>query len=530
MLSSRRRLFSTLSVTTPIFYVNAAPHLGHAYSMVLADAASRWHVLRHGPGAQSHLFTGTDEHGQKVAEAARQAGLLGPQAWCDRVAGQFRQLAELLHVRPRRFIRTTDGDHIAAVRALWNELWQSGDIYLGTHAGWYCVADEAFCTEHEVIDAPDGRGRLSRTSGRPVHWIEEANYMFRLGRYRQRLLDWLRTPGVIVPASRLNDLLGYLQDEREFADLSLSRRRSSCSWGIACPQDPEQIIYVWLDALANYLTVMGYPERRQVPSVHVLGKDILKFHALYWPAFLMAAQMPLPRHLLVHGHWTVAGGKMSKSGGNAVDPHQLVRAHGADALRYFLLRECRLDSDADFSLAEFARVINRDLANQLGNLLTRAFNGKFLGVLHADATDVAPDPQVLADTLRVCKQAAASFDAFQYHVGLEQLAGLLRDANRHFTEEEPWKLQGLPSHHGQIRSLLLNVACRVVAYALMLQPFIPGAASQVLDYFGIVPSLRHHADLPKALDAVASNLARLTPFDTILFARTMLPSPIAAPA
>lgn len=263
-----------LCVTTPIFYVNASPHVGHAYSMILADAIARWHRIRYGPRGHSSLFTGTDEHGQKVYAAAK-ANNSTPQAWTKVVSSHFRHLCDTLGVNVERFIRTTDPDHAEAVQTLWRRIYDAGDIYLGKHAGWYSLSDETFHREHELVR--NGSGMTVKESGKKVVWVEEPNFIFRLSKYRDRIIEWLRSEdNIIVPRSRLNDLWDYLCDVDNFKDISVSRRVSSCQWGIRVPNDDTQMIYVWLDALTNYLTVTGFPNIVHTPEVHLIGKDILK--------------------------------------------------------------------------------------------------------------------------------------------------------------------------------------------------------------------------------------------------------------
>ena len=333
-------------VSTPIYYVNDKPHLGHAYTTVACDAKARFHRLR---GEPTQFLTGTDEHGQKLQRAAREAGM-DPQAFCDMNSAKFRELWEKLDISYDDYIRTTEERHIRGVQELWRRVEAAGDIYLGAYAGWYAVRDEAFYTESELTEAPGGV-KLGPT-GAEVEWVEEPSYFFRLSKYAEPLLaHYEKNPLFVQPESRRNEVMSFVRGGLK--DLSLSR--TSFQWGIPVPGDEKHVIYVWFDALSNYLTAPGFDEngvREGSPwptDQHFIGKDILRFHAVYWPAFLLSAEVPLPGQVFSHGWWTVEGQKMSKSLGNAVDPHWLIEEYGVDAIRYFLLREIPFGLDGDFS-------------------------------------------------------------------------------------------------------------------------------------------------------------------------------------
>ena len=358
-------------VSTPIYYVNDKPHLGHAYTTVACDAKARFHRLR---GEPTQFLTGTDEHGQKLERAAREAGM-DPQAFCDMNSAKFRELWKKLDISYDDYIRTTEERHIRGVQELWRRVEAAGDIYLGTYAGWYAVRDEAFYTESELTEAPGGV-KLGPT-GAEVEWVEEPSYFFRLSKFAEPLLEhYEKYPQFVQPDTRRNEVMSFVRGGLK--DLSLSR--TSFQWGIPVPGDEKHVIYVWFDALSNYLTAPGFDEngvREGSPwptDQHFIGKDILRFHAVYWPAFLLSAGVPLPGQVFSHGWWTVEGQKMSKSLGNAVDPHWLIEEYGVDAIRYFLLKEIPFGLDGDFSHNALIDRINSDLANDLGNLLHRTLN------------------------------------------------------------------------------------------------------------------------------------------------------------
>jgi methionyl-tRNA synthetase len=382
---SKSRLMSTATetlrhhlITTPIFYVNAQPHVGHLHSALLADAASRWHRMA---GKTVMFTTGTDEHGLKVQEAA-DASNQHPKEFCDRVSLTFRQAFNEANIQPDRFVRTTDDDHAMAVHTMWNKLVESGDLYCGTHEGWYCASDEVFLPDNQVVTLNDGT-TTSVESGKILRWVSEENWKFKLSKYEDRLLQWLEPingqESPLKPPERVNEvkemILGGLRD------ISVSRLREKVPWAIPVPNDSKHSIYVWVDALTNYLTVTGFgtkwggKENNASPfwpaDCHIIGKDILRFHAIYWPAFLMASNLPLPRLIIAHGHWTSSKVKMSKSLGNVVSPTTILDQWGVDPVRYFFLRDGSLSNDADFSETNVSVRYVSELADTLGNLLSR---------------------------------------------------------------------------------------------------------------------------------------------------------------
>nr|XP_006633102.1 PREDICTED: methionine--tRNA ligase, mitochondrial [Lepisosteus oculatus] len=359
-------------ITTPIFYVNAAPHIGHLYSAVIADCLHRYKLMR---GCRSRFSTGTDEHGLKIQQAALAAGK-DPQTFCNEVSEKFKTLFQRCDIAYTDYIRTTDPRHRSAVEHFWKVLRDKGFIYKGSYEGWYSTQDESFLTPSQVGDSVDSMGRpikVSLESGHKVDWVKEENYLFRLSAFRAPLRAWLaESPQAVRPERFHAAALRWLQEE--LPDLSVSRQRDRLQWGIPVPGDPSQTIYVWLDALVNYLTVAGYPHSCAewwAAAHHVVGKDILKFHAIYWPAFLLAAGLPLPQALYVHSHWTAGGQKMSKSLGNVVDPLERCQDFTADGMRYFLLRQGVPDSDCDYYDDKVVKLLNAELADSLGGLLSR---------------------------------------------------------------------------------------------------------------------------------------------------------------
>src|SRR5437899_41783 len=363
---------STYYITTPIYYVNDVPHIGHAYTTLACDVLARFMRL---DGRDVHFLTGTDEHGQKVEKAAAAAGL-APQAFTDKVSQSFRDLVKTMNYSPDNFIRTTEKRHHAASQALWEKLVASGDIYLGKYAGWYSVRDETYFVESETEVGPDNKRRATST-GAEVDWVEEPSYFFKLSAWADRLLAFYeKNPRFIAPESRRNEVISFVKGGLQ--DLSVSR--TSFSWGVPVPGDPKHVMYVWLDALTNYITECGYPDTSDPlwkywpADLHMVGKDIIRFHCVFWPAFLMSAGVAPPKRVFAHGWWTNEGQKMSKSLNNAIDPVELVDSYGLDPVRYFLLREVPFGNDGDFQRRALIGRLNSDLANAYGNLCQRVLS------------------------------------------------------------------------------------------------------------------------------------------------------------
>ncbi|HEX7969069.1 MAG TPA: methionine--tRNA ligase, partial [Stellaceae bacterium] len=424
-------------LTTPIYYVNDAPHIGHAYTTVACDALARFMRL---DGRRVKFLTGTDEHGQKVEKSARSAGL-DPQTFCDRVSQNFRDMTRLMDISNDDFIRTTEPRHVRGVQALWQELQRRGEIYLGRFAGWYSVRDEAFYEESELVDG-------KAPTGAEVEWVEEENYFFRLSAWQDRLLKFYdENPDFIAPRARRNEVISFVKGG--LRDLSISR--TSFTWGIPVPGDEKHVVYVWLDALANYITALGYPETKTgdfpvfwPADLHMVGKDIIRFHCVYWPAFLMGASLAPPKRVFAHGWWTVEGQKMSKSLGNFIPPQQLVEQYGVDAVRYFMLRELPFGSDGDFSRRAVVNRINGDLANGFGNLAQRV-----LSMINRNCEARVPEPGPLAAADTALLEAArgllprlrADFAEQAFHRALDALWQVVGDADRYVAEQAPWTLK-----------------------------------------------------------------------------------------
>jgi methionyl-tRNA synthetase len=485
-------------VTTPIYYVNDVPHVGHAYTTLAADVLARFKRL---DGYDVFFLTGTDEHGQKVEKAAREAGM-EPQAFTDRVSANFRELTRVMGISNDDFIRTTEPRHYRACQELWRRLHANGALYLGDYAGWYAVRDEAFYGEDELTTGPDGVKRAP--SGAPVEWVKEPSWFFRLSQWGPKLLAFYdANPDFIGPASRRNEVISFVK--AGLADLSVSR--TSFRWGVPVPDDPAHVMYVWLDALTNYVTATGWPEggAREgfwPADLHLVGKDIVRFHAVYWPAFLMAAGLAVPRRVFAHGWWTVEGQKMSKSLGNVIDPVSLVATWGLDPVRFFLLREVPFGNDGDFSRAAIARRLNLELANDLGNLAQRTLafvNRNAGGIVPTPGPRTEDDAALLDAAAALLAQLREALDAQAFHVGLEAIWAVVRAANAYIDRQAPWALRKTdPPRMATVLWTLLETTRRV---AILLSAFMPDSMAKLLDQLGQGPDARDIAALGVPLAA-----------------------------
>jgi len=493
---------SRFYVTTPIYYVNGAPHIGHAYTAVAADVLARWHRL---DGHDVFFLTGTDDHGQKVEKAALDAGM-DPQAFVDSVSQQFKEMSALMGVSNDDFIRTTEERHKRACQALWRRLQDAGDIYLGAYEGWYAVRDEAFYDEAELVTRPDGSH--AAPTGAPVEWVREPSYFFRLSAWGNRLLELYEShPEFIQPASRRNEVASFVRGG--LRDLSISR--TSFTWGVPVPGDPSHVMYVWLDALTNYISALGWPDE-DAPrwpfwpaNVHLVGKDIIRFHAVYWPAFLMAAGLPVPRTVFGHGWWTAGGEKMSKSLGNAIDVAALVRTYGLDAVRYFLLREVPFGNDGDYSDAALVRRMNVELANDLGNLAQRTLSqvAKNLGGVLSERGAPTPEDKALLDAAAALPNLLRGhMSRFAFSDALEEVWRVIRAANAYIDHQAPWALRKTdPARMAAVLGVLADV---IRAVATVLQPFMPGSMGRMLDQLAVPDDARSLSSLAVPLPAGAA--------------------------
>ncbi|EID10155.1 methionyl-tRNA synthetase [Mycobacterium xenopi RIVM700367] len=475
-------------VTTAITYPNAAPHLGHVYEYIATDAIARFKRL---DGFDVRFLTGTDEHGLKMAEAAAAEGLPTAEL-ARRNSDVFQRLQERLNISFDRFIRTTDPDHHEASKAIWKRMADAGDIYLDTYSGWYSVRDERFFVESETRVLDDGT-RIATETGAPLTWTEEQTYFFRLSAYTDKLLaHYEANPDFIGPEVRRNEVISFVSGG--LRDLSISR--TSFDWGIPVPDHPDHVMYVWVDALTNYLTGVGYPDtdselfRRYWPAdLHMIGKDIIRFHAVYWPAFLMSAGIELPRRVFAHGFLLNRGEKMSKSVGNVIDPVALVDTFGVDQVRYFLLREVPFGQDGSYSDEAIITRINTDLANELGNLAQRSLSmvAKNLnGIVPTPGEFSADDTELLAIADGLLEQVRTHFDAQAMHLALEAIWLMLGAANKYFSAQQPWVLRKSESESDQTRfRTVLYVTCEVLRIAaLLIQPVLPESAGKLLDLLG----------------------------------------------
>jgi len=464
-------------ITTPIFYVNDVPHIGHAYTTLACDVLARYKRAR---GFEVFFLTGTDEHGQKVEKAALANGET-PLELADRVVKRFQALWDKLDISYTDFIRTTQERHKNGVQDFFRRVQDRGDIYLGEYEDWYCTPCETFWTETQLLDGccPD--------CGRPTEKIKEASYFFRMSAYQQALIEHIEAnPDFIQPRSRRNEILNFVREG--LRDLSISR--TSFSWGIPVPGDERHVIYVWFDALTNYITALGYPKDEDgdfkafwPADVHVIGKDITRFHCVYWPTFLMAAGLPLPKKVFAHGWWTVEGKKMSKSLQNVVEPNMLIDRYGIDAIRYFLLREVPFGLDGDFSHSALVHRINSDLANDLGNLLSRStamLSKYFDGLLPEAAAPEGVDEAFVARFPKAVREMDEQMVELAFNKALQTIWSLVGAANKYIDDTAPWALAKDPADRPRLGAVMYNLIEAVRVIALLVGPFMPGTAEKIL--------------------------------------------------
>jgi methionyl-tRNA synthetase len=480
-------------ITSPIYYVNDKPHIGHAYTTIICDIVARFKRLS---GAKVMFMTGIDEHGQKIQRSAEKAGIKSKD-FVDGMAQIFQKLARDLNASNDVFLRTTSLKHKKAVEILWSKLLENGDIYLGKYSGWYSIRDEAFYEEHELNDE-----KLA-PSGSPVEWVEEPCYFFALSKWQQPLLEFYdRNSDFVKPDYRFNEVISFVKSGLK--DLAVSR--SGVSWGIPVPGDEKHVIYVWLDALTSYLSAIDFFDKSLDTSkywpvnAHIVGKDILRFHAIYWPAFLMALGIALPKHIVAHGWWTNEGQKISKSLGNVIDPTELIEEFGVEYLRYFLVREITFGSDGNFVRDNLVSRVNHELNNKVGNLCQRVLSfiyDKLDGKL--DAASLLDKIYEKNELLLAATNMANSFDGyisdFAIHLMLDSIINLADDANRYIDLQAPWKLVKIDSKKAGEVLLTLVETIRYIGISLL--PFIPVYANKILDQLDIPSDLRVFAALNK---------------------------------
>jgi methionyl-tRNA synthetase len=472
-------------ITTAISYPNGRPHIGHAYEAIATDAIARYHRLA---GRDVYFTTGTDEHGLKMAQAARGRGV-EPRELADEMSGYFRAMDDVLNISYDRFIRTTDPDHYAASAALWQAMKANGDIYLGRYEGWYSVRDEAFYGEDEVTTGEGGE-KLS-PQGTPVEWTVEESWFFRLSAYGNKLLElYESSPDFIQPEGRRNEVISFVRGG--LADLSISR--TSFDWGVPVPDAPGHVMYVWVDALTSYLTGAGYPDNpvRWPADLHVIGKDIVRFHAVYWPAFLVSAKLELPKKVFGHGFLLNRGEKMSKSVGNVADPLVLAERYGVDALRYFLLREVSFGQDGSYSDEAIVTRANADLANSFGNLAQRTLAQIFKNcgaALPAITGHDAADDALFATVDKVVRTGIpAAFEALALSQAAEAWMQGVFACNAYIDEQAPWALR--KTDPARMETVLATLYICIAQLAVAIQPVIPASAERLLDRMGVAPDLR----------------------------------------
>ncbi len=495
-------------ITTAIAYPNGEPHIGHAYEMIATDAIARWRRLE---GRDVYFLTGTDEHGIKMVQTAAAAGTT-PRELADKNAARFKELAGVLEISNDDFIRTTEKRHHDSVQEIWKRMAASsnGDIYQSTYKGWYSVRDEAYFDESELTSGTDGR--KFAPSGAEATWVEEPSYFFRLSAYQDRLLKFYDdNPDFIAPRERRNEIVSFVKGGLQ--DLSISR--TTFDWGIPVPGAPGHVMYVWVDALTNYITGVGFPDDKGAlfkklwpADLHVIGKDIIRFHTVYWPAFLLSAGLEVPKRVFAHGFLTSEGKKMSKSLGNVVDPFGLVEEFGADPVRFYCLREISWGQDGDWGREKFINRNNSELANNFGNLAQRSLSmiaKNFGGQMPPRQPGSAEDNKIIAQTIASISGMENAMVTEQLHEATAQLIEALSAANLYFAEQAPW---GLKSDLARMGAVLATTADVLRRTAIVAQPFVPAAATKMLDMLAVPADQRllQHALDPDLFVATETQL------------------------
>ena len=473
---------NTFYITTPIYYVNDKPHIGHAYTTIACDIIARYNKLI---GNDVYFLTGTDEHGQKVEKAANTASL-NPQEFVDVMSKNFQELVSFLNCETNDFIRTTDNKHVKASQALWNKLLDNNQIYLSNYEGWYSVRDEAFYSENELTKKDDV---FIAPSGAQVEWIKEESYFFKLSEWQDKLIDfYTKNPDSIKPQSRFNEVMSFIKGGLK--DLSISR--TTFKWGVPVPNNHKHVMYVWIDALCNYLTSIGYPDtnsknfKKYWPGLHVVGKDILRFHSVYWPAFLMAADLQPPLRVFAHGWWTNEGEKISKSLGNIIDPYEVISKYGLDQIRFFLFREVPFGKDGDFSKDSIAQRINADLSNNFGNLIQRicSFINKNCNSTISNSADYNEEDS------KLLKFSINKFDKYYQYMteqnidkSLKEVFELLTETNIYVDRQAPWILK--KTNLERMNTVLFVTLEIIRRSSLLLFPIMPQSCEKVFSMLNI---------------------------------------------
>ena len=466
-------------ITTPIYYVNDVPHVGHAYTSIACDALARFYRLK---GSDVFFLTGTDEHGLKIQQATKKKNV-DTQSFVDNMSLNFQNLSKNLNLSNNDFIRTTSQKHKKSVQSFWNKLDENNQIYLDKYSGWYSIRDEAFYSEDEIIDG-------KAPSGSDVEWVEESSYFFKLSSWENNLLEFYKeNPDFVKPKSRFNEVISFV--EQGLKDLSISR--TSFDWGIDVPDAEGHVVYVWIDALTNYLTALDYPDLESnkyknfwPASYHIVGKDILRFHAIYWPALLMAAGLPLPKNIIAHGWWTVEKEKMSKSVGNVVDPNEIVNKYGLDQFRFFLLREVPFGNDGDFSKTSLISRINSELANSFGNLVNRVFS-----MTNKNLNGIIPEADILENEQKLisaCDEIISDYMVFfknvEFSRALESVLEIVSSTNKYIDNMKPWALakEGKKEDLERVMRASLEMI-RIIS--ILFYPVMPDSSSKILSALGI---------------------------------------------
>ena len=471
-------------ITTPIYYPSGNPHMGHAYSSIIADVLARFKRLE---GKNVFYLTGTDEHGLKIQREAEKNGK-ETRLFCDEISKKFEDLTRILNLSNDDFIRTTEARHYRSVEEIWRRLVKSGDIYLDKYCGWYSVSDEAYYDEDEIIEK--NGIKISISSGSKVDWVEEESYFFKLSAWADKLINhYDSNPDFILPLSRKNEVLNFVK--KGLKDLSVSR--TSFSWGIPVPDDSKHVIYVWLDALTNYISALNFPNTNDKlfksfwpASVHIIGKDILRFHAIYWPAFLLAAKIPLPKRIFGHGWILSDDKKISKSLGNILDPIDIIKTYGVDQLRYYLIKEVSLGHDGSISLENLKNCINNDLANNYGNLCQRVFS-----FIQKNCFNRIPKPAKLSDVdKKLVNTLKNEIENLTILINNQDLNNYIKtvvkfsfEANKYFNDSEPWAVK--KDNPERMQTILFTIVEQIKNISLLLNPIMPDSTSKILDILNI---------------------------------------------